>query len=422
MTASGAGSAAAPGDDRAYLRERDFILTCIARFSVTLGSQAKFVAIGWYIYDLTQDPYALGIVGLATFLPAIAFTLVIGLVVDRFDRRLVLAICSAGMAVAAAGQFLNIWTGTHSPLVVYLVLIVYGTGRAFFQPATAALLPNIVRPEHFTKSVSFAAMVGQTATISGPAFGGFLYWLHPLLPFAVALAFYCVSIVCHLVMKPRPHQPRKDAGPAWPQLIAGFTFMWGKPVVFGAIVLDMVAVVLGGAFGLLPLFARDILHVGPEGLGLLRSAPAVGGLMISAILARHTFVDRNSGQILLIAVAVFGLATMLFGLSSSFLLSLLCLVVIGAADTVSVVIRLTLVQAETPDELRGRVSSVNSLFTAFSNEIGQFRAGVMAGLIGAVPAVVIGGIGSIALAWAWARYFPDLARRDHLMPPSAPKS
>lgn len=416
MTKGQASTAGDAGEARAYYFERDFQLLCLSRFAVAIGSQAKFVAIGWYIYDLTRDPFALGLVGLATFIPPLALTLFIGLIVDRYDRRKVLAICSAVMAMAAVGQILNISSGLNSTLVVYLVVVMYGAGRAFFQPATASLLPNIVKPQHLANAISTAAIFGQTAVVSGPAVGGLLYWIDPLLPFLVAFMCYIISVGCHLMMSPRPQAQRKDSGPAWPQLIAGFTFMWGKPVVFGSILLDMIAVVLGGAIGLLPLYARDILHVDAWGLGLLRSAPAIGGLLISAYLARNTFVNRNSGFNLLVSVAAFGAATALFGISTNFVLSFICLMLVGAADMVSVVIRLTLVQAETPDELRGRVASVNSLFTSFSNEIGQFRAGVMAGLVGAVPAVVAGGIGAVLLAWAWTRFYPEIANRDHLVP------
>jgi MFS family permease len=417
MSSSSDGASATSATGRSYLYDPDFVLICLSRFTVTIGSQVKFVAIGWYIYDLTNDPFALGFVGLATFLPAIVLTLFVGLVADRFDRRQVLAICSTVMSTAAFFQLLNIATGTNATWVIYLMVIVYGTGRAFFNPASSALLTNIVKPQHLANAVATASIASQTAFVSGPAVGGFLYWFDPRLPFAVALFCFAVSVLCYLFMTPRANTEPVAKQSSWRELFAGFTFMWSKPVIFGAIVLDMVAVVLGGAQGLLPIYARDILNVDAWGLGLLRSAPAVGALLVSIFIARHTFVNRNSGPILLVSVAVFGLATLLFGLSTSFVLSLICLTITGAADMVSVVIRLTLVQAETPNELRGRVAAVNSLFTSFSNEIGQFRAGVMAGLFGAIPAVVAGGLGAIALAWAWARFFPELAKRDHLVTP-----
>lgn len=399
----------------------DFVLNAISRFAVTLATQIQTVAIGWFVYDFTGSAIALGIVGLAAFLPAVTLMLVTGYVSDRYDRRLVLSACCAAMALASLGQLVHVWAGFASMLPLYLTVVIQGGGRAFYLPANSAILPNIVPREHFSRAVAFTTAVAQAANISGPAVGGLLYALSPRLAFAGALFFFALGAGANYLIRYRSTPAHESSNrPTLADLFAGFRFIWAKPVILGALSLDLFVVVLGGAISLLPIFAKDILEVGPLGLGILRSAPAAGALIMGAVLARHNFMERKAGPRMFTAVLIFGIANLGFGLSTSFFLSFFFLAILGAADTASVVVRVTLVQAETPDVLRGRVAAVSSLFTQFSNEIGQFRAGTMAGFIGAVPATVIGGAGAIVIALLWQRWFPALGTRDHLVPP-APK-
>ncbi len=401
----------------------DFVLNCISRFGVTLGSQIQTVAIGWFVYATTESAFALGIVGLAAFLPAIALMLVTGYVSDRYDRRLVLAHCCTVMTLATLAQLVHVWSGATAIWPLYLTVVLYGTGRAFYLPANSAILPNLVPRQHFGNAAAFTTAVAQAANISGPAVGGLLYALDPMAAFWGSLTFYAIAAVSNFLIRYRSRPAPADGTESRLQhLLAGFRFMWKMPVVMGAITLDLFVVVLGGSVSLLPIFAKDILQVGPVGLGILRSAPAVGAFLLGVMLARNNFMQRQAGPRMFLAVAVFGFANLAFGLSTSFVLSFLFLAAMGAADTASVVVRVTLVQAETPDQLRGRVAAVSSLFTTFSNEIGQFRAASMAGLIGAVPAVVVGGLGAIAVAALWARWFPALMGRDHLVPPDPPST
>jgi MFS family permease len=315
---------------------------------------------------------------------------------------------------------LHVAAGFVSMLPLYATVALQGAGRAFYLPANSAILPNLVPRRHFAHAVAISTAVSQAANISGPAVGGFLYAISPRAAFAAGLTFYAIGAASNFAIRYRNKPAPQNTDNALEHLFAGFRFMWTKPVVLGALTLDLFVVVLGGAVSLLPVFAKDVLGVGPEGLGILRSAPAAGALMMGMVLARWNFMTRKAGPRLFTAVLIFGLANLGFGLSGSFALSFLYLAILGAADTASVVVRMTLVQAETPDELRGRVAAVSSLCTQFSNEIGQFRAGTMAGFIGAVPATVFGGLGAIAIALAWQRWFPSLGRRDHLVPPHEP--
>lgn len=400
----------------------DFVLNATSRFTVTLATQIQTVAIGWFVYEVTGSAVALGAVGLAAFLPAVALMLVTGYVTDRYDRRFVLSACCGLMAFAACAQVLHVASGIATMWPLYLTVVLQGAGRAFYLPANSAILPNLVPRDQFGQAIALSTAISQAANISGPAVGGVLYAVSPKLAFAAALSFYAVGAMANFAIRYRNTPARGSSNtPTLEHLFAGFRFMWGKPVILGALTLDLFVVVLGGAVSLLPIFAKDVLQVGPQGLGLLRSAPAAGALMMGAILARYNFMERQAGPRMFTAVLIFGLANLGFGLSGSFALSFLYLAVLGAADTASVVVRMTLVQAETPDELRGRVAAVSSLFTQFSNEIGQFRAGTMAGLIGVVPATVFGGLGAIAVALIWQRWFPALGTRDHLVSPISTK-
>ena len=397
----------------AAFRSRDFRLFSASRLLSIMVLQMQNVAVGWLVYDLTRSAFALGLVGLAAFLPALSLVLVTGHVADAFDRRLIMLIAHAATALSAAGLVLFAAMGADAALPVYGLVALAGTARAFGLPAQQALLPLLVPREDFGNAVAWNSSVNQTATISGPALGGVLYLLGPTVVFAtVAAAFAAAALLAALIV-PRPPERRRERT-SWTTLVAGLSFIRAHPVVLGAISLDLVAVFLGGATALLPIFAQDILHVGPVGLGLLRSAPAVGALAMAFTLA-HRPVARNAGRRMLQAVALFGLSTIGFSLSTSLYLSLACLAVIGAADMVNVYVRQTLVQTETPDAMRGRVAAVNSIFIGASNELGEFESGTLAALLGAVPAVVIGGAATIALAALWGRMFPQLAARDRLI-------
>jgi MFS family permease len=397
----------------AAFRSRDFRLFSASRLLSIMALQMQNVAVGWLVYDLTRSAFALGLVGLAAFVPALALVLVTGHVADAFDRRLIMLIAHAATALSATGLVLFAAMGADAALPVYGLVALAGTARAFGLPAQQALLPLLVPREDFGNAVAWNSSVNQTATISGPALGGVLYLLGPTVVFAtVAAAFAAAALLAALIV-PRPPERRRERT-SWTTLVAGLSFIRAHPVVLGAISLDLVAVFLGGATALLPIFAQDILHVGPVGLGLLRSAPAVGALAMAFTLA-HRPVARNAGRRMLQAVALFGLSTIGFGLSTSLHLSLACLALIGAADMVNVYVRQTLVQTETPDAMRGRVAAVNSIFIGASNELGEFESGTLAALLGAVPAVVIGGAATIAVAALWGRMFPQLAARDRLI-------
>ena len=414
MQATGIGR----GDGSGWIafRHRDFTLYCAVRFLSALATQIQNVALGWLVYDITRDPLALGLIGLAAFLPAICFALVTGHVADRFDRRAVLLV-SYGLCTLTAGGLLYLAaTGSGTVWPIYALTVLFGSARAFANPAGQALVPNLVPPEHFQNAVAWNSSAFQSATIVGPALGGILYALGHggELAFGAATACFALTLLLLALIRHRrrPNSMREPV--SWASLIAGLVFIRSRPVILGAISLDLFAVLLGGATALLPIFARDILAVGPWGLGLLRSMPAAGAVAMALWLAYRP-LRRKSGLRMFQAVAVFGLATIGFGLSSSLGLSLVCLFVLGAADMISVVVRQTLVQLDTPDAMRGRVAAVNTVFIGASNELGELESGVLAALIGTVPAVVLGGLGTLAVAGLWARWFPELRRRDRLV-------
>lgn len=393
-------------------QHRDFTLYVISRFLSGAAIQMQNVAVGWLVYDLTRDPLALGLVGLATFLPAIGFALVTGHVADRFDRRSVLMVCYAIATLSAAGLLACVMSGASAVWPIYVLLVVFGTARAFANPAGQALVPNLVPIEHFQNAVAWNSSAWQTATIIGPALGGILYALGGTVVFAAATLSFGLTFALIAAIRHRGVRQQREPV-SWASLLAGLLFIRSRPVILGAISLDLFAVLLGGATALLPVYARDILHVGPWGLGLLRSMPAVGAVLVALLLAYRP-LSRHIGRRMFQAVAVFGLATIGFGLSTNLLLSLVCLFVMGAADMISVFVRQTLVQLETPDAMRGRVAAVNAVFIGASNELGEFESGVLAALIGTVPTVVVGGVGTILVTLLWARWFPALRDRDRL--------
>lgn len=383
-----------------------------ARLCVTLAIQMQAVAIGWQIYDLTRRPLDLGLVGLAQFLPSLGLALVTGHVADRYDRRTVMALCIIVEALCAV-LFLTftLQGGTHTPFL-FGVLVLFGTARAFEFPASVALMPNLVPQRLFTNAAAWSSSSWQVATIVGPAIGGLLYAIGPEAVYGCCVLMFLLSAFLVNTISIE-HRERGQMAATWESVVAGISFIRGQPVVLGAASLDLFAVLLGGATALLPIYARDILYVGPWGLGLLRSAPAVGALVTALIVARWP-IQRHAGAILLGAVGVFGLSIVVFGLSHNLWLSLLALTILGASDMISVVIRRVLVLVKTPDDMRGRVSAVESVFIGASNELGEFESGVTAAWFGVVPAVVLGGLGTLAVVGLWARIFPQLRQVDSL--------
>ncbi len=398
-------------------RQRDFMRLWTARLFGTAGNQMLMVAIGWQMYDLTGNAWDLGLVGLYQFVPALLFTLVAGHTADLVHRGRIIAVCLAAQALVA-GLLVAATLGlaASGPWVsrglLLGVSVALGVARAFQMPAHQSLTPMLLPAAMLPRGMAFSSAGIQAAIIGGPALGGLLFVLGASAVYmACALAF---AVAGGLVLRlAYVHLPRKSEPVSLRTLLAGVVFVWERKVLLGAVSLDLFAVLLGGATALLPMFARDILLVGPWGLGLLRGAPAVGALCMSVVLTRWP-LRRRVGRTLLLSVALFGLCMVVFGLSTSFVLSLLVLAVSGGADTVSVVVRQTLVQLETPDAMRGRVSAVNSVFIGASNQLGEFESGATAALLGPVGSVVLGGIGTLLVAALWTRSFPSLARRDRL--------
>ncbi|MDH1262398.1 MFS transporter [Pseudomonas sp. GD03944] len=393
---------------------RPFIFFWLARVFTASGFQMITVAIGWQMYTLTGSVLDLGLVGLIEFLPKILFILITGHVADRFDRRKVAALCQGAQGLIAMALLIGSSTGGISREMIFAIAFLLGTARAFEMPTTQALLPNIVPPGLFPAAVAASASAMQSATIIAPALGGLLYAVDSAWVYGPAMVLYVIALSLMLSL-PSQQKPLKQKVSV-ESLLAGFRFIRSRPEVFGAVSMDMVAVLLSGATALLPVFAKDILLTGPWGLGLLRSAPAVGALLMSIWLARHP-IERRVGPVMFTSVAIFGVATIGFGLSTSLWFSLATLVVLGAADMISMVIRGAFVQLQTPDEMRGRVGAVNGLFIGASNQLGDFRAGLTASWFGTVPAVMIGGVGALVVTGLWIKLFPALATRDHMRDP-----
>lgn len=394
------------------LRHRPLALFLCSRVTTSIAFQMLGVAVGWQIYALTGSAWYLGLVGLAQFLPMFVLTLVVGHVADRYDRRTVVGICQIVEGLATGVLALASFCGWQSKESILAIVFIIGAARAFEGPTLHALLPQLVPAGHIPRAAAWSASANQTATILGPAIGGLLYAAGPATVYTtVSLLFLAAStFIAFILIK---HERTSHELVSLHSLFAGITYIRNHPAILGAISLDLFAVLLGGATALLPIYARDILETGPWGLGLLRSAPAVGALLMSLYLARHP-LRQQVGKIMFGAVVVFGAATIVFAVSTSFPLSLGALAILGAADVISVVVRQSLVQIETPDEMRGRVSAVNSMFVGTSNQLGEFESGVTAVLFGVVPSVLIGGIGTIAVVLLWMRFFPELLRIDSL--------
>jgi MFS family permease len=403
-----------PSPSARLMRQRPFVLFWCARTFTNGAYMMQGVAVGWQLYALTGNPLDLGLVGLVQFLPLLAMSLIAGQVLDLFDRRRIAAVCQIGKACAALALAVGTLRGALSREAMLAILFLSGTARAFELPTMHALLPGIVPVQLLPRAIAAAASAQQTAVICGPSLGGFLYLLGPTVAYATcAVIFLAACALIGLIeVAPRPYarQPVSLA-----TFFAGFRYIRANPIVLGAISLDLFAVLLGGVTALLPIYARDILAAGPWALGLLRSAPAVGALATSIVLARRA-IEGRAGALMFAAVGVFGAASVLFGLSSSLPLSFLALILYGASDAVSVVIRQSLVQLRTPSDMLGRVMAVNALFTGSSGTLGEFRAGMVAAWLGAVPSVLIGGFGAIAVMLVWMRAFPQLLRVDRLAP------
>ena len=394
----------------------DLVLYEVARFFIVAALEMQSVAVGWQVYEITRRPLDLGLVGLAQFLPGVFLFLMAGHAADRHDRLRLLNICYGGFILCSGLLLAVTLHGSRSVKYFYAVLLLLGVVRCFNWPASRALLPQIVPADYFSKAVAWNASTFQAATILGPAIGGVVYAATrgPAAVYGAAVLGGFIALVATLRMRTRT-QSRPAEEMTLKTVMAGFHYVWGEKVVLASISLDMFAVLLGGAVALLPVYASEILKTGPWGLGILRSAPGVGAAAMAIFLAKRP-IQRRAGMIMLWCVAGFGVFTILFGVSTSLLLSLLALFLVGATDMVSVIIRATLVQFATPDEMRGRVNAVDMLFIGASNELGEFESGLTAHWFGTVPAVVLGGVGTLVVIGIWAWIFPQLRTAERLQP------
>jgi MFS family permease len=397
------------------LTVRDFRLYLAARFCAGLAMQMQAVAVGWYLYDLTGDPLVLGYAGLAVFLPIAAFTLPGGDAADRFDRRRILGAAHLAQAAVAAILVYLVAVRTAAPWPFYAVLALSGTARAFSGPAVQSFVPFLVPRAQFASAVGWSSSANQTATVVGPALGGLIYLLGAPATFGACLVLSLLVAGAMLAIRTRVSAASHAGTTAVSRAVAGLRYLRGQPIVLGAITLDLFAVLMGGITALLPVYARDILNVGPDGLGVLRSSIAAGAVTAALVLA-HLPASRvpPAGKMLFLGVAIYGASILAFGLSTDYVFSAMALAAMGAADMASVYVRSTVVQLATPDAMRGRVSAVHMLFVGASNELGDFRAGVVAAWLGAVPAVMAGGAGTLLVVALWAWLFPQLRRIDRL--------
>nr|CAD6431852.1 MFS transporter [Rhizobium sp. Q54] len=403
------------GDRFAAFRHASYARFFTARFLAAFAIQIISVSVGWQMYDETGSALYLGLIGLFQFLPSLLLILVTGSVADRYNRRAIVAVCLAvGFACALALLVLTS-AGLFIPWVVFVILTVFGIERAFMGPAVQSLAPNLVPERDLANAIAWNSSSWQTASIVGPVAGGLLYGMGATIAYSVALGMLALAVVLVLLV-PKPVQRTGSKTVSWTEILAGFRFIGQEKVVLGAISLDLFAVLLGGAVALMPIFARDILVLGPWGLGLLRAAPGIGAVAVALWLAFYP-IRSNAGVAMFAGVSLFGAGTIVFGISHTAWLSIAALMLMGASDMISVYVRETLIVLWTPDEVRGRVNAVNMVFVGASNELGEFRAGTMASVLGAVPAVVIGGAGTLAVAALWALRFPQLRRIDSLDAP-----
>jgi MFS family permease len=394
------------------LRHRPLALYCLGRLATSLAAQMQAVAVGWQVYEMTDSALDLGLVGLVQFLPFVILALLVGSIADRFDRRRILAASRLTQGGAMAALAIGSALGWLSFGAILALVVALGAARAFDNPVSSALLPQLVPREALIRALAISASSNQAATIIGPAIGGLLYVLGPTTVYAVGAAITllggCITLRIRLARAVARREPFTITS-----LFGGIRFILTHRAILGAISLDLIGVLLGGATALLPIFARDILMTGPWGLGLLRSGPAIGALALTGLMARYP-LRRHLGSVMLASVAVFGAATIVFAVSISIALSLVALILLGAADSISVVVRQTLIQTLTPDGMRGRVSAVSSLFVGTSNLVGEFESGLTASWFGAVAAVMIGGVGTLIVVLCWLRLFPELRRFDRI--------
>lgn len=411
---------------RALLGQRDFLFFWFSRWTAVLGVQVQSVALGWHIYDLARESmsvneaaFMVSMIGLVSFVPVLFLALPAGETADRHNRRNILLFCyAAEISIAAA---LAALTFLHSESIPILLgaAVFFGAARAYFSPANTALGPMLVPRHLLPRAIAWNSLAWQTASIAGPALGGFLISVSAkshstlALPYAAALGLYAVAGLCILMVRGNA-QPQVQPGSRWALMKEGLSYVWNNKIVFGAISLDLAAVILGGATALLPVFARDVLHAGPEAFGILRASPAIGAAIVAFYLAGNPIRSR-AGIIMFVSVALFGVGTLIFGLSKLLWLSVAALALLGGADMVSVYVRQTLVQLATPDHMRGRVATVSSLFIGASNELGEFESGVVARFLGPVGAAVFGGVGALAVTGLWAWMFPSLRKADKLV-------
>ena len=402
------------GETSGFFAYPDLALYQIARFFIVAALEMQSVAVGWQVYEITKQPLDLGLVGLAQFLPGVFLFLLAGHTADRHDRRRLLNICYCGFVLCSGLLLLLALRGSRSVNLIYAILVLLGVVRCFNWPASRALLPQLVPAHYFSRAVAWNASTFQAATILGPAIGGVLYAAAkgPEIVYGTATASAVVALAATLRIHSQS-QIRPAQEMSLRTVMAGFAYVWREKVVLGSISLDMFAVLLGGAVALLPVYASEILKTGPWGLGLLRSAPGIGAAIMAIFLAKRP-IQRKAGPIMLWCVAGFGIFTILFGISRSLALSMVALLLVGATDMVSVIIRATLVQFATPDEMRGRVNAVDMLFIGASNELGEFESGLTAHWFGTVPAVVLGGVGTLVVIALWTWLFPALRKADRI--------
>jgi MFS family permease len=404
---------------RALLKERDYLLFWCARWCGGMAAQIQSVALGWHMYALArrtlnvqQSALMVGMIGLAAFLPVLLLTLPAGEAADRHDRRKLALACVAGQMLTAFILTLAAWRDIATPALLLGVAALFGASRAFFAPANTAMGPMLVPRELLPRSIAWNSLAFQTASIIGPAVAGVLVGISPAHAYVTGLILFAVSGLCVTAIR-APTKPQTQPGSRWTLMKEGLAYVWREKIVFGAISLDLFAVLLGGATALLPVFARDILHVGAQGFGVLRAGPAIGATVVAFWLAAHP-IRRKAGAYMLGGVAVFGLATCVFAVSKDLWLSVTALAVLGGADMLSVYVRQTLIQLVTPDVMRGRVAAVSSVFIGASNELGEFESGLVARVLGPIGAALFGGIGSLAVTGLWAWRFPALRKADRL--------
>src|SRR5579859_50052 len=404
---------------RALLKDRDYLFFWVSRWTGGFAAQIQSVAMGWQMYALArlthtvkESSFLVGMIGLAAFIPVFLLTLPAGEIADRHDRKKVLLVCYAGEVATVLTLAVATWRGAASVPMLLIVGFLFGAARAFFNPASTALGPMLVPRPLLPRAIAWNSLAWQTASIIGPAAGGLLVAAGPAYAYFTTFGLYGVAAACTLAVR-KSGQPVVNPGSRWTLMKEGLAYVWNQKIVFGAISLDLFAVLLGGATALLPVFARDILHVGPQGFGLLRSGPAIGATVVALLLAANP-IRKKAGVFMFAGVATFGVATCVFALSKSLALSVAALAILGGADMLSVYVRQTLVQLVTPDAMRGRVAAVSSVFIGASNELGEFESGVAARFLGPVGAALFGGVGAVIVTGSWAFLFPALRKADRL--------